>query len=197
MAVWLDCASSVGYKAVDDVGRRPVTTVAELDAMPAERAAELLRACCGAARWVSAMLARRPFGSEPALLRAADEVWQALDPTDWREAFAHHPRLGEAQSTAPQDERARGWSSTEQVGLRDAATDVLVQLVDANARYEARFGYICIICATGRGAEEMLAITRARLGNSAEVELRVSAEEQRRITRLRLEKLLHDSPERR
>jgi OHCU decarboxylase len=172
-----------------------VPTVAELDAMDTDEAAALLRACCGATNWVRGMLERRPFVTRAALLTSADRIWRALDESDWREAFAHHPRIGETRSAVPQDERARQWSDAEQGGTREATDDVRAELAELNARYEARFGFICIICATGRSAEEMLAITRARLGNSPEVEMRVSAEEQRRITRLRLEKLLTDSVE--
>ena len=73
-----------------------------------------------------------------------------------------------------------------------AGASVRQQLAEANAAYDARFGYICIICATGKSAEEMLAITRSRLSNAPAAELCAAAEEQRKITRLRLEKLVHD-----
>lgn len=171
-------------------GAPRVIEVATLDTMPRPRAAELLRACCGSTAWVNGMLGRRPFRSRDALLRAADEVWKALDAPDWLEAFAHHPRLGESKSAAPQDERARDWSAGEQAGLRDAATPVRAALARANAAYVARFGYICIICATGKRADELLAITEARLTNDPATELAVAAEEQRRITALRLDKLV-------
>jgi OHCU decarboxylase len=169
-----------------------MTTVRELDALPAAEAADLLRSCCGAARWVEEMLGRRPFRTLPALLDAADEVWRGLPPAQWLEAFSHHPRIGETRSAAAQSDRARGWSSGEQSGMAAADASVRVRLAEANVAYDARFGYICIICATGRSAEELLAITRARLSNAPDVELRIAAEEQRRITRLRLEKLFHD-----
>jgi 2-oxo-4-hydroxy-4-carboxy-5-ureidoimidazoline decarboxylase len=171
-----------------------VTTVGELDALPASEAAELLRACCGAARWVAGMLARRPFATEPVLLSAADEVWCSLAEADWREAFAHHPRIGESRAAATQSERARDWSGGEQSGMNAAASSVREELAAANAAYDARFGYICIICASGRSAGELLAITRSRLSNAPDTELRIAAEEQRKITRLRLEKLVHDTP---
>jgi OHCU decarboxylase len=171
-----------------------VTTLTELDAMPNEDGAVLLRSCCGASRWIEGMLIRRPFGTLPPMLAASDAVWWSLDEADWKEAFAHHPRIGETRSAAPQDERARGWSTGEQAGMTAAAGVVRTWLAEANAAYEARFGYICIICAAGRSAEELLAITRSRLLNAPDVELRVAAEEQRKITRLRLEKLFHQSP---
>jgi OHCU decarboxylase len=169
-----------------------MTTVAELDALPASEAAELLRSCCGATRWVEGMLARRPYRTLATLLGTADDVWQTLPPDQWLEAFSHHPRIGETHSAAAQSDRARGWSSGEQSGMDAAGASVRQQLAEANAAYDDRFGYICIICASGRSAEEMLAITRSRLSNAPEAELHVAAEEQRKITRLRLEKLFHD-----
>ena len=169
-----------------------MTDVATFDRMPSSEAALLLRACCGATRWVDGMLARRPVGAIRALLAAADEVWATLGPADWREAFDHHPRLGEARSAVAQDERARAWSSGEQAGIRDAASDVRTSLAAANAAYEARFGFICIICATALGASELLTLTEERMANEPEEELPIAAEEQRKITRLRLLKLFHD-----
>jgi OHCU decarboxylase len=126
------------------------------------------------------------------LLSAADEVWLSLQESDWLEAFAHHPRIGESRSAVAAGERARSWSSNEQGGLQAADGEVRRQIAEANAAYDARFGYICIISAAGKSAGELLAITRSRLANAADVELRIAAEEQRKITRLRLEKLFHD-----
>jgi len=169
-----------------------VPSVVELDVLSSERAAELLRSCCGAARWVEGMVVRRPFLRMTALLTAADDLWWSLQPSDWLDAFAHHPRIGESRSAAAQSVRARDWSSSEQSGLAAADAVVRQQLAEANVAYDARFGYICIICAAGKSAGELLAITRSRLANAPDVELRMAAEEQRKITRLRLEKLFHD-----
>ena len=165
-------------------------TAAELDALPGARAAELLRACCGASRWVSGMVARRPHGTLADLLAAADEVWWSLGPDDWREALAHHPRIGEREAAVAQDARAAAWSAGEQAGAGAATADVRAALAVANREYEARFGHVYVVCATGRTADEMLAIARARLANDPDAELRVAAEEQLKITRLRLRKLL-------
>lgn len=169
-------------------------TVRELDQLPATHAIELLAACCGSSRWVSSMVARRPFRSLDAVLDAADDVWWSLEATDWREAFAHHPRIGEHSSAAPQDERARGWSSAEQAGVSTAHDTVRDALAAANREYEHKFGYIYIVSASGKTAEDMLSLAHQRLANEPDTELRVAAEEQRKITRLRLERLL--SPER-
>ena len=130
------------------------------------------------------MLARRPFRSREAVLETADEIWASLDGADWREAFAHHPRIGEQTTNAT--------AAKEQSGVSGAADDVRQALAKANRDYEQLFGYIYIVCATGKSAEEMLAIAKSRLENDPETELRVAAEEQRKITRLRLQKLLED-----
>ncbi len=169
-----------------------MTDIATFDRLPAIPASEMLRACCGATRWVEGMVARRPFGSILVLLAAADEVWSTLGPADWREAFEHHPRLGDAGGVAEQGERARSWSSNEQAGMAEAATGERAALAAANAAYEARFGYICIICATGLSVSDIIVLTEERLRNEPDEELPVAAEEQRRITRLRLLKLFHD-----
>lgn len=166
--------------------------VARLNAMPTAELAELLRACCGSARWVEGMIARRPWMTPAAVLAASDDVCRKLGTEDWLEAFAHHPRLGESRAAVAQDERARDWSAREQGSLTTAASDVKVALAAANEAYEATFGFICIICAEGRDPEELLAITKARLSNAPNIELRIASEEQRKITRLRLLKLFND-----
>jgi 2-oxo-4-hydroxy-4-carboxy-5-ureidoimidazoline decarboxylase len=163
-----------------------------LDTMPAAAAADLLRACCGAARWVERMTAARPFNTEPALRESADRIWRSLDRSDWLEAFSHHPRIGEQRSAVPTGTRAGAWSSGEQSSVAVADAGVRESLAAANREYESRFGYIYIVCATGRTAHEMLALARERLTNEPAHELTVAAEEQRKITQLRLGKLLHD-----
>lgn len=165
--------------------------VRDLDTLPAAHASQLLAACCGSPRWVASMVARRPYGSLDAVLAAADDIWWSLDPTDWREAFAHHPRIGEQATGAPQDERARDWSAAEQANIATAHDTIRDALAEANEEYERKFGYIYIVYATGKSAEDMLSLARERLDNAPDVELRVAAEEQRKITRLRLERLLH------
>ncbi len=166
------------------------STVAELDVLPPERASQLLGDCCGSTQWVSAMVVRRPFGSIERLLAAADETWRSLGPDDWREAFSHHPRIGEHRSAAQQSERGAAWAAGEQSGVGGAADDTRKALAKANREYEQRFGYIYIVCASGRTADDLLADVTERLRNHPETEVAVAAEEQRRITRLRLEKLL-------
>jgi OHCU decarboxylase len=166
-----------------------------LNALPATEAEAELLACCGALRWVQGLMARRPFGSVAELFAAADEIWGSLGSQDWLEAFSRHPQIGEKaaakqiKSEAGQQISSR-WSAEEQSGAQRNSADVMTRLAEGNRVYRQRFGYIFIVCATGKTAEEMLAILEQRLQNDASAELTVAAEEQRRITWLRLEKLL-------
>ncbi len=144
-------------------------------------------ACCGARRWAVTMAEMRPFSSVEELRAAADRVWVKMVEADWLEAFACHPRIGEGRQ-AP--EQAAAWSGQEQAGVNSAEEETLRELADGNARYEQRFGFTYIVCATGKSAEEMLRILRRRLGNVREAELREAAEQQRQITQIRIGKWL-------
>jgi len=148
-----------------------------------EEAAGELLAVCHSRRWAKQVAAGRPYADLAALQRAADEVWLGLGPEDWLEAFAAHPRIGEGGGAAAD------WSRQEQAGVGDA-DDVRERLARGNAEYEARFGHVFLISAAGRDATEILAALEQRLGNDPATELRVAAEEHRRITRLRLERLV-------
>lgn len=140
-----------------------------------------LAGCCGARRWVEAMLAARPFASDGTLFDAAERVWWGLGREDWLEAFAAHPRIG----ARPDHAAAR----REQVGVDAASPETLAALARLNRDYERRFGHVFLICATGKGADEMLLALEARLANDAASELRIAAAEQAKIVRLRLERL--------
>lgn len=129
------------------------------------------------------MAAARPFASLDAMASAGDAIWRSLAPGDWLEAFAAHPKIGE-QSRGP------SWSEREQSGMQTAGDDVRRRLAAGNADYQSRFGYIFIVCATGKTAADMLAALEDRLTNDPAVELRVASEEQRKITGLRLAKLM-------
>lgn len=155
----------------------------------AEASAALTR-CCGASRWVQGMLERRPFGSAEALHRAADEVWATMERADVLEAFDHHPRIG-ADLGALREKFAStaDWSGGEQASVAEASEATLHALRDGNVAYEARFGHIFIVCATGKTAAQMLALLEARLPNEPADELRIAAAEQAKVTHLRLDKI--------
>ena len=146
--------------------------------------------CCGSRNWARALTGARPFADAAALFQQADSIWSSLQDKDWLEAFRAHPKIGEQKAIAVQSEQARSWSAQEQAGVQDAATETKAALATGNRDYEKRFGFIFIVCATGKTSAEMLAILNQRLQNDPGTELRMAAEEQRKITRLRLEKLL-------
>lgn len=156
---------------------------------PGEASAELLK-CCGSTRWAQLISEKRPFQDAPSLLAAADRVWWNLERDDWLEAFRSHPKIGEKKAERAVSEKSQQWSENEQSGMRDAAQETLSALAEANRVYEQKFGYIFIVCATGKSSAEMLALLEQRLPNDPYTELRVAAGEQARITQLRLRKLL-------
>jgi OHCU decarboxylase len=161
-----------------------------LNALPVEAVEQKLRKCCGSTNWIRRMVEQRPFRNAGQLFEMADRLWKEASPEDWLEAFRHHPRIGEKKAAAGNSGDAQRWSRAEQAGASNPVPEVSAALVEGNLAYEARFGYIFIVCATEKNSEEMLAILRQRLQNDAGKEIRVAVEEQRKITRLRLEKLL-------
>ena len=163
-------------------------TLERFNQMADAEARAALGECCGSTEWVDAMVDRRPFQSESQLLDAADETWQRLTETDWRQAFASHPQIGAARSA--DDSSHAPWSQQEQAGMKDAGDATRQAMADGNRAYREKFGYIFIVCATGKSSDEMLAILAERLKNDAATEIRIAAEEQRKITRLRLQKML-------
>jgi 2-oxo-4-hydroxy-4-carboxy-5-ureidoimidazoline decarboxylase len=163
--------------------------VAALNAMSPDAARAALLRCCGSHRWADAMTARRPFASADDLFHVADAVWASLDRVEWLNAFAVHPRIGDLDSLRKKFATTADWARAEQAGVARVDVQVVRGLADGNRQYEAKFGYIFIVCATGKTAAEMLAILRERLDNDPETELRIAAAEQAKITRLRLEKL--------
>lgn len=152
-----------------------------LNGLPGNAARAALTRCCSSHRWVDAMLAARPFASKRALFQAAEDAWWALGSDDWLEAFGEHPRIGERVNDA--------LARHEQAGMNGAGEETRAALAQGNREYEARFGHVFLICATGKSATDMLGALRARCGNDPATELRIAAGEQAKITRLRLENL--------
>ena len=163
-------------------------TLAEFNALPSAQAESMLMDCCGSARWAAGVASRRPYATAEALNKTADSVWWKLGRADWLEAFSHHPQIGDKPARG--SDSARQWAEGEQAGARAASEDVKARLDRANRAYFEKFGYIYIVCATGKSAEGMLAILNQRLQNDLPSELSIAAEQQRLITRIRLEKLL-------
>ena len=159
-----------------------------LNALPPPEAEAVFLTCCGSRAWARRMAEGRPYPDTAALVAAGDRIWGSLAPEDWREAFAAHPSIGGkfGERKGGGEDRFRRWSEEEQAGVASAEEALLADLAEANRSYAERFGYIFIVCATGKSAEEMLALLRSRLSNDSETELSVAAEEQQKITRLRL-----------
>jgi 2-oxo-4-hydroxy-4-carboxy-5-ureidoimidazoline decarboxylase len=167
-----------------------------LNQLTRESAERALFSCCASRAWVAEMLERRPFASTDAVFLAAADAWAALARDDYLEAFAGHPKIGEDLAALRERfAKTAGWSSDEQAGVTGASDAVLEDLRRSNLSYHERFGYIFIVCATGKSAEEMLALLKVRLHHAPDHELAVAAAEQAKITHLRLEKLVTPSKE--
>ena len=162
--------------------------------MSANKAEEEFLKCCGSPEWTRRVTAERPFASLDELISKSERIWWSLEAHDWLEAFRSHPKIGEQKAAQQVSREAQGWSEQEQSGIRDSAQQTLRELAELNRAYEEKFGYIFIVCASGKGSEEMLALLRERLQNKPDEELRIAAAEQARITELRLRKLFR-SPE--
>ena len=170
------------YASASEAGRG-AAVVERLNTMLDDRAEGELKRCCASSAWAGQMTASRPFAAWDDLVEKSDRIWWSLDPAAWLEAFAAHPRIGQSKPEAT-------WASDEQSAAAGASSALTTALAEANRAYEQRFGHIYIVCASGRSGEEMLAIAEERLKNAPADELRVAAEEQRKITRLRLLKLV-------
>ena len=152
-------------------------------------AMEAMLACCAARRWAQAMVAIRPYSGVGSLSLTADEVWSTMEEPDWMEAFAAHLRIGGRKAPGANSASVQ-WSEQEQASTYGAPQQVLAELAESNRRYEERFDFTYIVCATGKSAEEMLAVLKRRLTNEREAELREAAEQQRQIMQIRLGKWL-------
>jgi 2-oxo-4-hydroxy-4-carboxy-5-ureidoimidazoline decarboxylase len=165
-------------------------TLDEFNRLTDAAAREALSRCCGARRWIDQVAGRRPFASLDDVLNAADEAFSELEPGDWLEAFSHHPKIGDMDALRRKFAATADWAAGEQAGVAMARETTLAALAEGNRAYEEKFGYIFIICATGRSADEMLGAMEERLPNEPEEELGHAGAEQMKITHLRLHKLL-------
>ncbi len=168
-----------------------IITLEEFNAVTPAVAEEILYGCCASNRWVKAVSAGRPYTSETALFEKAVLGWmETCGETDYLEAFAGHPRIGDLKSLEKKFAATAGWAGKEQSGVHHAHAVTLEKLAKANEAYENRFGFIFIVSATGKTAEEMLAILEERLRHSRQEEIGVAAAEQFKITLIRLQKAI-------
>ena len=163
----------------------------ELNNLPKPALAEALQTCCGSTVWVASMAASFPVADAETLMDEAKTNWNSLREADWREAFTHHPKIGgDVEALREKFATTSTWAEGEQAAVKEASQATLEALAAGNEDYERKFGYIFIVCATGKTAAEMLALLQARLVNKPEDEILIAMGEQNKITRIRLEKLL-------
>ena len=162
--------------------------LARWNRLSVEEAVQEILPCCGSTSWARALVARRPIDDETSLMAASDEAWWSLQASDWMEAFSKHPRIGERKAPIAASVQSAAWSAQEQRNLAGAGESVQIALGEGNREYERRFDRVFIVCATGKSAAEILEILRRRLRNDDACELRMAAEEQRKITNIRLTK---------
>jgi allantoicase len=168
-----------------DLSATPSPALAKLNGLSFEAARSEFLKVCGSSRWAKAMAMARPFEDTAALLRIAERAWWALDQTDHVEAFSAHPRIGQRSASA--------WSTQEQAAAASAPEPTLQSMAALNEAYFAKFGFIFIVCATGRPASDLVAQLEARLGHDTATEVRTAMEEQAKITRLRLNTWLSEN----
>ena len=162
----------------------------ELNELPAEEAQSEFLKCCGSRTWAKSMTDSRPFATREQVFAAEDKISSSLTEEDWLEAFRAHPKIGEKKAATAQTQQEQRWSSQEQAAMQSATADTLARLASQNREYERKFGFIFIVCATGKSSADMLSMLERRLENDPQTELSIAAHEQQKITRLRLEKLL-------
>lgn len=150
-------------------------------------AAKELFSCCGSAKWVSSLMKKFPFESQEVFVEQATTTWyDECDKEDWLESFSQHPKIGDKKSLTEK------FAGKEQAGVAAATQEVIEALAKANDEYEKRFGFIFIVCATGKSAEEMLRLLNDRLKNDPDSELTIAMNEQHKITLIRFKKLFDD-----
>ncbi|MBT4283381.1 MAG: 2-oxo-4-hydroxy-4-carboxy-5-ureidoimidazoline decarboxylase [Candidatus Marinimicrobia bacterium] len=165
-------------------------TIEALNSITNSEANEQFELCCGADSWVQKMNQSRPFQNKNEVYQKAKSIWFSLKSEDWLEAFTHHPKIGDIDSLRAKFHNTKSLSETEQSGVNNATESTLKNLAKSNQLYEDKFGFIFIVCATGKSADEMLALIKMRLKNHAEIEMKNAAKEQHKITQLRLKALL-------
>ena len=155
-----------------------------------KEAMEALRKCCGATQWANQMVQARPFQDKKHMAAQATEFWQNCGFDDCLEAFAQHPKIGDIDSLKAKYADTKAWAGQEQGGVSNAGLETLTALAEGNAAYEDKFGFIFIVCATGKSATEMLSLLNHRLQNDSEKEFENAKSEQNKITLIRINKLL-------
>jgi 2-oxo-4-hydroxy-4-carboxy-5-ureidoimidazoline decarboxylase len=161
-----------------------------LNTLPIDQANYLFLQCCTSEKWIEKMVASRPFTNSNSLRETADHIWNYLTEKDYLQAFEGHPKIGDVGSLKAKYANTKELASGEQSGANSATDEIIAELANSNSAYEKKYGFIFIVCATGKSAKGMLALLQDRLNNDRPKELEIAIEEQRKIFHLRLEKLL-------
>lgn len=164
-----------------------------INSLSEEKFSQELERCCGSSFWVKQMIKNRPYKDENDFFQKVEKNWWTASKADWLEAFSHHPRIGDIKTLETKFANTKNWASSEQGSVAEANQSIIKALYDNNIAYEKKFGYIFIVCATGKSAEEMLSILKMRVKNDPEIEIKKAAEENIKITKLRLEKLCKEA----
>ena len=163
--------------------------IEHINQLPLSDFTEALYRCCASSRWANQMATAAPYTSTESLQDKAVDIWSALSNEDYLEAFKGHPMIGaDLDALRKKFTHTSEWSEGEQAGMQSASETVLKRLQKANVEYLSRFGYIFIVCATGKSASEMLKMLETRLSNASDVEISIAAGEQQKITTIRLNK---------
>ena len=164
-------------------------TIEGFNKLSTEKVKEELFKCCGSTEWSKQLAAKVPFKSVEELKKESDRIWYSCSVNDGLEAFTHHPKIGDVKSLEKKFATTKAWAQGEQASVSKASQEVLHSLSKGNEDYEKKFGYIFIVCATGKSAEEMLDLLNQRLPNSPEEEIKIAMNEQNKITHIRIDKL--------
>lgn len=165
-------------------------TLHDLNTLSQPQLREVLKKCCSSTSWVKMMMTHFPAEDLVEILETAEETWYSCSEDDWKEAFSGHPEIGDVSALEEKFKSTAAWAGNEQSSVRQSSKETIEALAEGNRLYRDKFGYIFIVCATGKSAEEMLGLLHARMQNNPAEEIRIAAEEQNKITKLRLEKLL-------
>lgn len=165
-------------------------TIQAFNQLSAEEKFNELIKCCGSTKWANELVKLAPFNSLESIIADSDFIWNRCVDADFREAFSHHPKIGDVKSLEKKFASTKQWAAGEQAAVSKASQEILEKLAQGNEAYEKKFGYIFIVCATGKTAEEMLDLLNQRLPNAATIELGIAAAEQNKITHIRIKKLL-------
>lgn len=165
-------------------------TIGQLNNLGSDALFEELFKCCGSTKWAKTLCAEKPFAGIDDLMEKSDRIWSECSEKDGLEAFTHHPKIGDLKSLEKKFAATKEWAGGEQAGVNSAGNETLIALADGNEAYEKKFGYIFIVCATGKTADEMLNLLSKRLTNEPSTELKTAMHEQNKITYLRMKKLL-------